>query len=188
MSRSIEKCSFEQARRLVQLNGIASSRQYRAWENRPSELPADPAAYYSKTGDWSSWSEFTGSGHVSATQIGASYCGIEAATRYAHNIGASTVKAWREHIRSGSKPDNIPSCPDDVYRDQWTGWESFLAPKSNRFLEWPEALQAARDLGIRTQSEWRALGKDNKRPPFLPANPDKHYAQHWESWRHFLFA
>jgi hypothetical protein len=34
--------------------------------------------------------------------------------------------AWCEYCKSGQKPDNVPSNPDEVYKDSWISWCDWL--------------------------------------------------------------
>ncbi|WP_192820193.1 hypothetical protein [Rufibacter sp. LB8] len=36
-------------------------------------------------------------------------------------------KIWKEYCDSGLKPDNIPSNPDEVYKDKgWISWSDWM--------------------------------------------------------------
>jgi len=34
--------------------------------------------------------------------------------------------AWREYCKSGEKPDDVPSNPDEVYKESWKSWCDWL--------------------------------------------------------------
>jgi hypothetical protein len=49
------------------------------------------------------------------------------AGEFAHKLGLKTREEWRNWARSGKKPDDIPSHPNDVYKNEgWTNWGDFL--------------------------------------------------------------
>ena len=57
----------------------------------------------------------------------------------------------------------------------------------SKFLPFDEALAAARSLGLASQKEWVAWGKEGVRPPNVPSNPQKAYKDGgWQGWGHWL--
>ena len=60
------------------------------------------------------------------------------------------------------------------------GWRHWLGtgsqrPRATKFLEFDEALRAARALRLNTSIEWRAWCRTGARPANVPANPDRFY-------------
>ena len=77
---------------------------------------------------------FTVSHIYSASFVG--WRPLEEARKFARNLGLKREKEWREYVSSGQRPDDIPSAPEDHYRNQgWTGhadWTGYDARKSKK--------------------------------------------------------
>ena len=48
------------------------------------------------------------------------------AKRYIRSKKFKSVRAYQEWSASSKRPDDIPSNPNLVYVDQWSGWEEYL--------------------------------------------------------------
>jgi hypothetical protein len=45
------------------------------------------------------------------------------AREFARALGLKSFKDWREYSKSGNKRDDVPSNPEQVYREKgWKGW------------------------------------------------------------------
>jgi len=109
--------SYKEAQKIVQKAGIKTVTEYRNWKkNCPYNLPENPHITYAN--EWKSWSKFLGFYFLSykeAQQI-AKKAGIKSRQEY---------KNW-EYRWADIKPNNIPLCPDRVYKNEWNGWGEFL--------------------------------------------------------------
>jgi hypothetical protein len=47
------------------------------------------------------------------------YRSFKEARKFARSLKLSGRKEWREYIKSGQKPDDIPSKPDGTYKKEW---------------------------------------------------------------------
>jgi len=55
------------------------------------------------------------------------YRSFDEARTFARNLGLKSQKEWKDYCRSGEKPDDIPSKPDNGYADQgWAGMGDWL--------------------------------------------------------------
>ena len=46
---------------------------------------------------------------------------------FVRKLNLKNVREWYRYCRSGKKPNNIPSNPDQVYKNKgWLGWADFL--------------------------------------------------------------
>ena len=55
------------------------------------------------------------------------FVGYDEAKSYAQKIGISSSSKWRNFLKSGKRPPNIPSKPDKTYKNKgWTSWQDFL--------------------------------------------------------------
>ena len=101
-------------------------------------------------------------------------------------------------MRSGNKPNDIPSAPNYVYKNEgWNGWDDFLNVDSktlkplNRsnvpMKSFEEAKKIVQELGIHTSIEWIALCKSGNAPEGVPKNPSVAYKGNgWNGFKDFL--
>jgi hypothetical protein len=110
------------------------------------------------------------------------YRSFEEARAFARNLGLKSQTEWIDYCRSGEKPDDIPSKPDNGYADQgWVGMGDWLgtgtiATHLREYLSFKKARAFARNLDLKSETEWRGYCKSDKRPSYIPSNPDKMYA------------
>lgn len=95
------------------------------------------------------------------------------------------------------KPDTIPANPHQVYVHEWDGMSSFLGYEREafyrrEFVEFGEAREFARNLGLRSNEQWRWYIRGEypelpERPKSIPTNPNFTYAgQGWQNWGDWL--
>lgn len=121
--------------------------------------------------EWSSWPEFLGNP--------AKYSTLQEASEFAQNHVATTISEYQELI------DGYPQFvkwPNKVYKDEWTGWKSFLGKPEN-YKTINEASKAAITLGISSSASYAARYEND---PKLPSCPRKTYRKDWIGWDHFL--
>ena len=85
---------------------------------KPIEVPSDPYSFYRDIG-WKSWRDWLG------TSI-KKFRDFYEARKYIHSLNLRNTKEWRQYIYGEmdiEKPDDIPSCPDKVYKDK--GYKNF---------------------------------------------------------------
>ncbi len=198
---------YEDARAFVRQHGIRNQKQFRAYRRGelaglppvPQDLPANPDGIYKGSG-WVSWGEFFGTGYESPK--GKTFLSFTEARQFIHSVGLSTPTEWDDYCAGrlsgkGKKPENIPSRPFQVYKDEWQRWPDFLgyAPKIGRdWLPFEQARSFARSLRLRGQIEWKkkyCLGKMPDRPPRpeddIPTAPDSVYKDSgWKDWGDWL--
>jgi len=59
--------------------------------------------------------------------------------KFVHSLKLQKHEQWKEYIKSGKKPDDIPSAPNETYKKEWKGVGDFLgtgrfSPKSKPSL------------------------------------------------------
>ena len=78
--------------------------------------------------------------------------------------------------KSSARPDNIPSNPDNAYRDAgWVSYPDWMGYGSVSFLPFERARAAVRKLGLTSAREWYQWNKSGARPNNIPSHPDKVY-------------
>jgi len=105
------------------------------------------------------------------------------AREWARSSGIRTWEEWREAIRMGLKPSDIPKTPENVYKTEWQGWGDFLGSKWKPFVE---AMKWARSSDIRDLGEWRKAILMGLIPSDIPKAPVIVYKTDWQGWKYFL--
>ena len=175
--------SFEDARNYARSLGLKSWKEWWEWSKsgkRPPDIPSNPHKVYDKEG-WLSWPDFLGYESV----VWRSF--VES-RRYVWTLGLKSSREWREWSKSGERPPDIPSRPDEVYDEEgWLSWPDFLGYESVVWRSFEEARDYARSLGLKSAKEWREWSKSGERPPDIPSHPETVYkGKGWKDWSDFL--
>jgi len=108
---------FKEARKLSRSLKLRSSVEWHELRRRgeaPEGLPANPHQVYKEL--WQGWEDFLGyqrNRYVSFSQ----------ARKKARQLGLKSSIEWRIWRQSGDRPKNIPSSPQEAYKDKgWNGW------------------------------------------------------------------
>jgi hypothetical protein len=89
---------------------------------KPSDIPSYPQGAYVKDG-WSGWADWLGTGKFRGT----GWQPFKKARAFVRRLGLQSQGDWRAYCRSGKKPKDIPSSPDNVYAKMgWTGFGDWL--------------------------------------------------------------
>src|SRR5215204_757529 len=110
---------FEEARVFVRSLGLESSAQwfeYARSDKKPRDIPSSPHESYAKSG-WISWGDWLGTGYVANQRR--EYRPFEEARAFVRSLGIRYTEEWREYVKSGKEPDDIPANPDEVYSNRW---------------------------------------------------------------------
>jgi hypothetical protein len=95
----------------------------------------------------------------------------------ARTLGLGGHREWEAWCKAGKRPPNIPSHPDDTYRnDGWISWPDWLGYVGTyEFLPFAKARRIVRKLKLGSREEWRAWSKSGKRPLNISSNPHRTY-------------
>ena len=119
---------YEEAADLVRKLGITSSAEFRRYcrsGSKPANLPANPDRAYAAAG-WTSWGCFLGTNRTASSDH--EWLAFPDARRLARGLGISSRREWRTLASSGTLPEGVPCCPDEVYRESgWRGWKDWLS-------------------------------------------------------------
>jgi superfamily II DNA or RNA helicase len=111
------------------------------------------------------------------------------AEEYARPFGFKNQKEWREHCKSGKKPEDIPASPEKTYKNKgWRGYEEFLGHiprqmKPGSALPIEEAKKILHPLRIPDQQTFYRLSKNKQLPAGIPGNPARVYRD--KGWKGF---
>ncbi len=159
----------------------------------PSDIPAAPWNTYKDRG-WISMGDWLGTGTISPSRR--QYRPFDQASQFVRRLGLKNRAEWMSYSKgllpqNGSKPSDIPSSPDQVYRDQgWTNFGDWLgtgevAPRLRMYRPFYEARRFVRSLELKGESEWRKYSKGELPekgvlPRDIPADPRAVYKS--EGW------
>ena len=181
--------SFQDAKKFAQnicLNNQAEWFDYAKSSEKPDDIPYSPYTVYKDKG-WISWADWLGSNNEVI-----SYWDFQTAKTYVQKLSLKTQTEWLLFCESGKKPKQIPSYPNQVYKNQ--GWISFpdffrgeLSPRQKHlFLNYDEAKKIIVRLNIKSETEWRKYKSKNSLPDRIPKTPENFYIDEWKGWGDFL--
>lgn len=166
-----EYTHFEAARKFVhslKLKSETEWRQYCKSGKKPEDIPTKPARTYKKNG-WQSMGDWLGTGTIAVRFR--EYRNFPAAREFAHSLNFKNQFEWYKYCQSGKKPNDIPTAPQNTYRDKgWLGFGDWLGTKyiansKKTFREFEAARDFVRALSLKDQKEWyiyRKSGKNQK--------------------------
>jgi hypothetical protein len=177
--------SFEMARAFVRDLNLKSQSEWRAYvksDRMPDDIPANPDRSYAEAG-WVGYGDWLGTG-VIAPQL-RQFRSFPKARHFVHGLGLKSETEWREYCKSGAKPIDIPLHADRTYAQSgWIGMSDWLGTsRKSRGVPWrpfEHARAYVRDLGLRSEMQWRDYCRSGRKPNDIPSNPQKTYGR--SSW------
>jgi superfamily II DNA or RNA helicase len=162
----------------------------------PPDIPSYPQDVYEGSG-WVDWGDWLGTGRVYRPD----WLPFNEARRFVHRLDLKSEHEWRDYVKSGKKPKNIPAKPDRIYSSKkifrpsrgrardveagWIGWGDWLGTRNRRpgqgWQPFKQARAYARSLHLKSSTDWRQFAASKKRPADIPADPNTAYAK--EGWR-----
>jgi superfamily II DNA or RNA helicase len=167
---------FVAARELVHSWKLKSQTEWReliTLGKKPANIPTAPYMVYLNDG-WLSWSDWLG------TKIGfdGNFLSFVEARRFVHSLKLSGEKEWRQYVKMGEKPVDIPASPESLYKKEWEGFGDWLgtgtiANSNRKYKSFEEARKFVHTLGFRSNKEWLKYDK----PPDIPSMPHITYRE-----------
>ncbi|XRB20987.1 histone-lysine N-methyltransferase [Pseudoscourfieldia marina] len=184
--------TFEDARAYARTLGLKSQEEWQAWSksgSRPPDIPSCPNRTYASSG-WLSYGDFLG---YQIGKVTGSFRTFEDARAYVRTLGLKSQKDWKAWSKSGARPHDIPSSPDQTYASTgWTSYPDFLGYADGKvagsFRTFEAARAYVRTLGLKSKKGWEAWSKSSgARPHDIPSAPQKTYkTSGWTSYPDFL--
>lgn len=185
--------SFEESKESVHVLKLKSLREWRNYcrsGNKPENIPVHPDHMYKNIG-WISWGDWLGTGR--ATRYKGNYNLFEDAKKFVHTQKIKSYKEWIEYCKSGKKPNEIPTHPEQVYKNKgWISWGDWLgtgsvAAKQKSFRSFEEGRKFVQNLKLKNYKEWQEYYRSGKKPDDIPSDPSKIYKNKgWISWGDWL--
>ena len=189
-SRSISKLPFETAAAYLVQIGIDKIQDFKLMvKNRelPPVIPRDPDAFYE---EYIGWRDFMDVGKNYIAENGEFTLVLptyKALKKRVVELEIVTKKEYKESVKSGVLGDLAPLHPDKAFLDEFEGWSLFLVRyKSDKYLSFEQVRQFARDMDIKSSTQWVEMCRKGQRPANIPAWPERHYRDKWMGWMNFL--
>jgi superfamily II DNA or RNA helicase len=189
-TRNIKYRPFDEARafvRKLKLNNQHDWEEYCKSGNKPKDIPQK--AYRTYRIEWKGFGDWLGTDFV-ATQK-RDYRSFVEARKYVRSLGIKDQAAWRTYCNTGTKPNDIPSTPNRVYKKEWNGFGDWLgtgilSTHGRIHLSFEEAREFARSLKLGSSKEWVKYCKSGNKPENIPASPRDRYIKYWNGWGDWL--
>jgi predicted helicase len=165
---------FTEARTFVHSLKVKNSEEWKIYcksGNKPTDIPAFPSRTYSNTG-WQSMGDWLGTGRI-ADKL-KEYRSFMPAKEFVQRLELNSEKEWRQYCKSGEKPNDIPSTPAKVYKNQgWLGMGDWLgtgtiAPQLREYRSFEEARAFVHKLKLKNLGEWTKYCQSGERPRDIP--------------------
>ena len=111
---------------------------------------------------------------------------FQEARRVARGHGFDSKEEYIEYSCPGAY--QLPKNPEEVWQDDWKGWDDFLGITYDNFQQ---ARDIARSLSLKSEEEYLKIFKekkldDNDPAIRLPYRPDLRYKFEWQNWDDWL--
>ena len=173
--------SFEQARKFARSQKFQNREEWKNFVKSgklPDDIPRGPAGVYKNKG-WKGWGNFLGTGNIAPQNR--VYRSFKEARKFVHTLNLKTSKEWIRFTRSDKLPNDIPSAPNNTYKNKgWKGMGDWLgtgtiATYNIQYRPFKEAREFVRSLGLKNNREWKEYCKSGNKPDDIPANPNQTY-------------
>src|SRR6266498_697959 len=91
---------------------------------------------------------------------------FEEARVFACGLKLRNKTQWTKWAKSDERPNDIPTTPNEVYKDKWNGWGDWLGTRNRRggFLSFQEARKVVHNLRLDNIPKWDKWAKSDARP------------------------
>lgn len=180
-------CSFEAARKFVHTLGLKNRSDWVTFTQTskcPNNIPANPSEVYRNLG-WTGWGDWLGTHNRRGR-----YRQFRDARAIVRNLELKNQKDWRRWSKTDLRPEDIPNCPEAVYKGKgWVSWSDWLGTRNKKggYRSFQEARVFVHTLKLRDVAGWVTWAKSAERPPDIPADPKRVYKDNgWTTWGDWL--
>lgn len=181
--------NYHPAKKIVHLLNLRSRQEwvnYSRSRKFPQNLPKRPERYY--RGVWKGWEDFLGASYLGRRE---EYQPFQEARAFVQSLGLKNTAQWVAYLKSGRKPEDIPTRPDLTYASQWLSWGDWLGTghefklRRERFWRYRRARAYVRALGLNSVEAFHEYVNSKVRSKYIPKNPERYYKE-WAGWEDFL--
>jgi len=149
--------------------------------DKPQNIPSAPDLEYRNKG-WVNWGDWLGNDKYERFRP------FQDAKGYVRQLKIRTSREWLKYCKSGDKPDDIPSYPNEVYGGYgWADWYDWLGTSKKEWMGFLEAKNYVISLKLKSTIQWDAYCKSGNKPINIPSHPDREYKNKgWVSWYDWL--
>jgi hypothetical protein len=172
---------FESAREFVRSLGLKNTKEWIEYcksGDKPDDIPSHPDGTYKN--EFKGFGDWLGTGTIASQDM--IFRSFKEAREFVRKLKLTGNREWRKYIKSGNKPDNIPSAPERTYKNEWKGYGDFfgtgtIATYNIQYRPFKEAREFVRKLGLKGHKEWKEYCKSGNKPEDIPAQPWLVYAE-----------
>ena len=179
--------SFQNARNFIRTQKLMNNKEWRKFaksKDFPADIPASPEKVYKNKG-WNGWGDFLGTGNIAV--YNRTFLSFQDAREFVRRLNLKNSDDWQLYCKSGKKPNDIPSSPKYLYKNEYLGIKDWLGTgKRIVYDDFEDAKKFVQSLKIKGNKEWRIFAKSKDFPADIPKSPDKIYKKEWEGWGDFL--
>ena len=167
---------FVEAREFAHSLNLKGSRDWEEYcisGKRPPNIPAVPSKVYRDKG-WISYSNWVGTHRSKNNAI---YLPFNEARDFVHKLNLKGRNEWRKYLRNAKRPLNIPSKPENTYKDKgWSGFGDWLGTGNLKnseinYRSFEDAKAFVHTLKISSYKKWRKYCKSGEKPLDIPNSP-----------------
>jgi len=181
---------FESARKVTRSLNLKGWKEWVVYcksGNKPENIPSHPERVYpkefKKKGKWGYW---LGTGTIV-------FLSFKKARKFVRELKLKNTSAWNEYRKSEDKPNNIPSTPNTVYKnDGWISIPDWLGNGNSSntlrdYLSYQQCSKLIQKNNITTREQLKEYRESCKRPDIIPGHPWDVYKKQgtWISWGNF---
>jgi hypothetical protein len=132
---------------------------------------------------WKGYSDFLGTGTQPTWKR--KYISYEDCKKIAQDNNIKSQEEWSKYTKSNCNINEVPTFPNDVYTNNWEGWDKFLGKE---FLSFEDCRNFARTLNLKSKQDWFDWLKLNQKSNDIPSDPGDYFRDRgvWISWGDFL--
>ena len=179
---------FEEARKFVRklgLKNLAEWRKYSKSDEKPDDVPGDPAGVYNNKG-WKNLGDWLGTGTVATFER--EYRQFQQARKFVHTLKIKNRREWIVYVKSGKLPTDIRGNPR-IYSNftTWGDWlgTGMVQTGNRKYRSFDKTKKFVWSLKLKNIEEWYAYCKSGKKPEDIPVRPQT-YKKEWNGWSDFL--
>lgn len=173
--------SFKDARSYVRNLKLENQDAWYAYcksGKKPSDIPSNPDITY--LADFESYSDWLGNNNISTQKR--TYRPFTEARTFVHSLELKNYAQWYMYCRSGKKPSDIPSHPEQVYRTEYKDMGDWLGTgRTRNFRPFTEARAFVRIQGLNSYKTWIEYCQSGKKPHDIPSQPWRKYRMEYKN-------
>jgi hypothetical protein len=115
---------------------------------------------------------------------------FESAREFVRSLGLTNLKEWREFVKSGNKPEDIPSDPSSFFKNKgWVNNGDFLGTgymRIKKYRKFSDTKKFVRALKLKNRTDYLKYTKSDNCPNDFSTAPQRIYKKEWKGWGDFL--